>query len=338
VIIGVNTLSLQPGYGGREAFIHNTLRAIQAHSRESHFVLFTDPGNHEAFEGWKRVQVDGPKALGDAVAEARVQILLSPLESALAKCPVAQCVLVMDLQKFPNESGGWRWLKGGAQRAAHQICSEARSVIAPSEFIKRELLQKLEVAMEKIVVCPLGVDPAFDTRQAPFVEPPYILTVGRTDETKNVAMLRSVMATLWQEIPHSLVVVGQAGDAEPEDWGPRVIRVEQAPSIQLAALYQHCELVVLPSAYEGSGVAALEGLRAGTTVVCGRVGGIPEVAHTAPIYFNPENRGSLAAAIRRGLGEKPSERRSRHEAGRKLALEFTWDRCASKTMQALRRT
>jgi glycosyltransferase involved in cell wall biosynthesis len=151
-------------------------------------------------------------------------------------------------------------------------------------------------------------------------------------------MLLAVMKKLWSEnLSHSLVVVGRAGVEEPADWGPGVVRVESVPQNQLAALYQHCELTVLPAGYAGSGLSVLEAMRAGSTVVCPRVGGIPEVAHTTPIYFNPDNAGDLAAAIRRGLSERPSERKNRHSAGRKIAREYTWEACTLKVLQALRR-
>ncbi|HEO71693.1 MAG TPA: glycosyltransferase, partial [Candidatus Hydrogenedentes bacterium] len=105
----------------------------------------------------------------------------------------------------------------------------------------------------------------------------------------------------------------------------------------LAALYQHCDLFVCPSLYEGSGVAVLEAMRAGAPVATSRAGGIPEVAGDTPVYFNPESVGSIAAAIRRLVDEGPAERWRRTTFGRRIAAQYTWEQCAWKTVSALRR-
>jgi len=90
--------------------------------------------------------------------------------------------------------------------------------------------------------------------------------------------------------------VGQPAEAEPADWGPRVMRIEYCPASHLAGLYQHCDAFIQPSLYEGSGVTVLEAMRAGAPVVTSRTGGIEEVAGDTPIFFNPESTASIIAA------------------------------------------
>ena len=68
------------------------------------------------------------------------------------------------------------------------------------------------------------------------------------------------------------------------------MRIQQCPENALAGLYQHCEAVICPSFYEGSGVTALEAMRAGAQLVAGRVGAIPEFAGNAPISAIPRAR------------------------------------------------
>jgi glycosyltransferase involved in cell wall biosynthesis len=338
MLVGVNTLELGPGLGGREIFIRNTIGAIQRAQPDTGIILFTDDQSHDVFNEWKRVRVTSPKGLLDAVGQSRAQALLSPLETALPKCPIPQTILAMSLRSVAEDSPAFRWFKGASKKNVHTICAAANAVIAPSEFLKRELLELYEVPLDRVVVAPLGVDAVFDQLQTPFIEPPYLLSVGRTCRAKNFHILTDVMEKLWKEIPHTLVVVGREGDAEPSRRSANVIRVEQVPTAQLAALHQHCALAVFASPYEGSGVGVLEALRGGAAVVCGRVGGIPEVAGTAPIYFNAENPRSLVTAIRRGLGERPSERERRISLGKKQGQGFSWEDCAWKALKALRRT
>jgi glycosyltransferase involved in cell wall biosynthesis len=193
------------------------------------------------------------------------------------------------------------------------------------------------VGLEKTVVAPLGVDEIFGQPQPRMVEPNYLLAVGDTHEFKNIPRLREVHATLNKESPLCLAVVGRPSEAEPDDWGSGVIRFEQLPASNLAALYQHCAVYIQPSLYEGSGVTVLEAMRAGAPVAAARVGGIPEVAGDIPFFFNPENVGSMAASIRRIFEEDPAQRRKRIHPGERMAAEFTWEKCAWKTLGAFKK-
>jgi alpha-1,3-rhamnosyl/mannosyltransferase len=166
---------------------------------------------------------------------------------------------------------------------------------------------------------------------------PYFLLVCNTYEYKNVKRILDAFEQLNPEFLHSLVIVGRSGDAEPEEWGPRIIRIEQCPAAYLAGLYQHSDVYVQPSLYEGSGVTVVEAMRAGTPVATSRTGGIPEFAGDTPIYFNPESVSSIVGAVRRAMEEDPQQRTNRVKFGKQVASEFTWERCAWKTLSAFKR-
>lgn len=336
--IAVNAVSLSRFMGGPEVFVHNFLHVAKRVQPDVRFTVIVSAENEGAFLDWSRQPAESERDAGTVAAKAGADALLSPLEGAVTGCPIPQCVLAMNMQPYTEPpKKAWGLFRKDVQSAAKRVLGEARSILAPSEFVKRELLDKLELPLEKIVVAPLGVDPVFDDDQTPFIEPPYILTVGSTVERRNLPVLLDAMNKLNAEERHSLVVVGRAGDAEPAGWGPGVMRIEQAPKNHLAGLYQHASLTVLPSVYEGSGVTVLEALRAGSVVVCGRVGGVAEAAHNAPLYFNPENSGTLVAAMKRAMGESAKERKARVDAGRKLAKAYSWEDCVWKTLHALKK-
>jgi glycosyltransferase involved in cell wall biosynthesis len=162
--------------------------------------------------------------------------------------------------------------------------------------------------------------------------------VGSTHAFRNIPRFRNAFDVLKDEIPHNLVVAGAPGEAEPADWGPRVIRIESCPTTYLAGLYQHCDVFVQPGIHEGSGITVLEAMRAGAPVATSRTGGVPEVAGDTPIYFNPESLSSIVASIRWAIEESPEQRLSRVKYGRQVAAEYTWERCAWKTLSAFKRT
>ncbi|MBI5095275.1 MAG: glycosyltransferase family 4 protein [Candidatus Hydrogenedentes bacterium] len=350
MLVGVNTLTLAPGDGGgEEVYLRNVLAKMRMVQPATRFVIFTDSRNHDSFDGWDRVNVGdcatedinafrgGAGRLDGAARDAKVDLLFSPLRTAPLKCSVPVALYTLDLQFIPAPDQAPRWRDASRIKAIKRLCDESVAIVAPSQFVQKELLEKLGVQMNHSVVAPLGVDAIFERPQRCPAEKPYLLTVGNTQASKNIPRLLQAFAKIREEFPHSLVVVGRPGDAEPEDWGDRVIRIDRFPAAALAGLYQHCDAFVCASLYEGSGVTVLEAMRAGASVVAGRIGGIPEVASTVPLYLNPENVSSIVSTVRRALTENPSERSHRIKAGHAIASEFSWENCAWKTLAAFKR-
>jgi alpha-1,3-rhamnosyl/mannosyltransferase len=350
MLVGVNTLTLPPGDGGgEEVYLRNVLAKMRAVQPATRFVIFTDARNHDSFEGWDRVNVGavtaedintfrgGAGRLDSAARDAKIDLLFSPLRTAPLKPSVPVVLYTLDLQYIPAPDQASRWRDASRLKAIKRLCDDSVAIVTPSNFVQKELLEKLSVPMNNSVVAPLGVDPIFESPQNCPAEKPYLLTVGNTQASKNIPRLLQAYNKLKEEFPHNLVVVGRPREEEPDDWGPRVIRIDRFPMAALAGLYQHCAVFICASLYEGSGVTVLEAMRAGASVVAGRVGGIPEVAGAAPLYLNPENVSSIISTVRRALTETPSERAQRIKTGHGIAVEYTWENCAWKTLAAFKR-
>jgi len=314
---------------------------------ETGYLVFTSPGNHDAFEGWDRVCVtprprfwrrpasSAAAGLVSAVCAAGLDVLFSPLASAPMRTPVPLVVCALDLR--PWEPAAPRKDRPLTLAAARRVCARAAGAVAPSAYVQRRLLELLETPMNKTVVAPFGVDPLFGMPQPCVAPRPFLLFVGRTGAAKNIPRLRESFDLLRKELPHALVVAGPPGEAEPADWGPRVFRFERCPTEVLAGLCQQCAVFIQPSLHEGSGVTVLEAMRAGAPVAASRTGGIEEVAADLPFYFNAESAASIAITVRRALDEPPDLQQTRAKAGRKLAAEYTWDKCAWKILSAFKR-
>jgi glycosyltransferase involved in cell wall biosynthesis len=312
------------------------------------FVLFTDPSNHDALDGWDRECLESSSTFGifggidaqlDRAARRRgIDVLFTSLWTAPARISVPTVLYALDLLGFEKEYLRERHRTPMPPKTAKRLCANAAAIVAPSEFIQRKYLELLEIPLNKVVVAPLGVDPVFGEPNACAAQQPFLLTVGTTREFRNIPRLREVFEWLKDEFPHNLVVVGRPGEAEPADWGERVMRIEYCATGHLAGLYQHCDVCVQASLYEGSGVTVLEAMRAGAAVATSRTGGIPEVAGDTPFYFNPESTSSIVAAVRWAIEEDAKQRLNRLKYGKQVAAEFTWEKCAWKTLSAFKRT
>ncbi|MCA8949754.1 MAG: glycosyltransferase, partial [Planctomycetes bacterium] len=96
----------------------------------------------------------------------------------------------------------------------------------------------------------------------------------------------------------------------------------------LPGLFTGARAIVVPSRYEGFGLAALEGLAAGRPTLVADAGALPEVVGDAGVVLPTDDSQAWADAIRGAADpgtQSPSDRRAR-------AAEFTWRRAAERTV------
>jgi glycosyltransferase involved in cell wall biosynthesis len=99
-----------------------------------------------------------------------------------------------------------------------------------------------------------------------------------------------------------------------------------------AAFLDGIDLFVMPSLFEGLGVAALEAMAAGKPVVASRVGGLAEsvLDGVTGILVPPRDAAALAQAIERAL-RQPELAREMGRKGRERVLKhFTLEQMAAK--------
>lgn len=336
--IGINTVGMAPGFGGgEEIFLRKVMEAIVAQDAAIDLVVLCDTTNAESFAAYECVTLKGVNKIAKAVSEHDLDVVFSSYRNAPGRVGVPLVLLVMDLYEAERSVGKKKLFgKASPSSGMAESCSDAAMVVVPSEFIKRELLRLFTVPLNKIAVAPMGVDPVFTGDHRCIVEQPYILAVGKASLRKNWQRLHEAFERIAPDIEHSLVVVGQPGDGEPE-WGAKVFRIDRLGNTQLAGLYQHCDFYVCPSLYEGSGITVLEAFASGSIVCAGKIGGIAEIGGDSPIYFNPESVDSMVSTLKRALTVESVERRRRIQSGKQELIDQTWEKCASKALSAFRR-
>jgi glycosyltransferase involved in cell wall biosynthesis len=98
--------------------------------------------------------------------------------------------------------------------------------------------------------------------------------------------------------------------------------------------YKSADIYVQPSRYETFGIAILEAMACGKTVVASNVGGIPflVIDGETGLLFENGNVRDLAEKILNLLNDKEL-REKMGKAGKKRAEEFTWDKIAKQTVE-----
>jgi glycosyltransferase involved in cell wall biosynthesis len=179
------------------------------------------------------------------------------------------------------------------------------------------------------------------------MDDPYLLVVGADSPTKRHALALAAFAAGAPK-PWRLVLVQRPGSYDHvrrlsrlktlarrlhvED---RVICLAHVPRRDLATLIQSAGALLQPSVYEGFGLPVLEAMACGCAVVATDIPPFREVADGAALLVPPDDVGALTSAVR-DVVISPERRRSMVERGLARAGQFSWDRCASETLDVYR--
>jgi glycosyltransferase involved in cell wall biosynthesis len=223
-----------------------------------------------------------------------------------------------------------------------------RAVIANSQTTARALVADYGVPEDRITVAPPGTDrPAAIPSREEHAGPVRLLAVGAIVPRKGYDVLVTALDTL-RTLDWRLTVVGDARDpdaaralkAQIADAGLGE-RIEFAGAVardRLPALCAAADVFVLPSRYEGFGMAYAEAIAHGLPVIGTTAGAIPDtVPPEAGVLVRPDDASALAAALRRLIADTAA--RTRLAAGARAAAETlpTWRGSAEKFAAAIAR-
>lgn len=227
-----------------------------------------------------------------------------------------------------------------------QAMRRAERVIAVSETTKREIVDRLGVEPERIVVTHEGV--GTELRSAgpeelpPIVgvQPPYFLCVGNAYPHKNLPRLIEGFAQLQGDVlgAFRLVLAGNHGDygsalvdlARTLGIDGRVVFPGPVTDAQLAGLYRSCTALVIVSLAEGFGLPGLEAMALGVPVIASRIDALTEIYGDAALYVDPWDSGDMARGLSE-LGGNPALRNMLSERGTDRAGRFSWRATAEAT-------
>jgi glycosyltransferase involved in cell wall biosynthesis len=210
----------------------------------------------------------------------------------------------------------------GVALLTRRVVRRAATVVAVSEYLRRELAERVPEARGKTEVVDSGVDlDRFHTvSPAAELESPAFVHVGSLTERKNVVRLADAFATLGRG---SLTFVGD-GPLRAELEGRAGIRVVgRVAHDDVPAWLSAADVVCGPALIEPFGQALLEGMACGRSVVATRVGGPPEfVPDDAGVLVDPRDTAGLARALQTAAAlPSPNDAARRAAAGHDVRLQ-----------------
>ncbi len=185
----------------------------------------------------------------------------------------------------------------GVAQLTRRVVSRAATVIAVSDYLRRELEERLPAARGKTVVLNSGVDLERFAAAAPVaeLEQPAFLHVGSLTERKNVVRLAEAFARVGGG---SLTFVGDGPLRPALEGRPGVRVVGRVPHDEVPGWLSAAAVVCGAALIEPFGQSLLEAMACGRTVVATRIGGPPEfVPPEAGVLVDPLDVGELSRAL-----------------------------------------
>jgi glycosyltransferase involved in cell wall biosynthesis len=244
-----------------------------------------------------------------------LDVLHCPSFRAPTHTRVPLVVNIHDLAVLRHPETFNRWTRSYSRFFVPRVARGAQRVIALSEFMKRELVEVLDLDESRIRVVSPAVEEPF-VPDGPRAEGEYVLAVGTLEPRKNLPRLAEASRRAGVE----LRVAGERGWGDVDVSGEGVRWLGFVPDDELASLYRGALCVAYTSLYEGFGIPVLEGLACGAAVVTSTGTPMAEFAEGVAVLVDPSDTDAIAGGIREAI-----DRRGELGAlGPARASRFTW--------------
>lgn len=220
-----------------------------------------------------------------------------------------------------------------------------------SRFLADEVRETLDVEQEKLIVIPNAVDlatfnPNIDgrtIRDKYQIHEPVILFAGRLWYVKGLHVLLLAFKKLLEDHPTvKLMIIGDGLIRNELLQITRRLKIDDnvlfigaVPYRDMPLYIAACDVFVLPSVFEGQGIAALEAMSCGKPIVATAAGGLPEVVRDGENGFlvKPYDVEALTKALKT-LIENEELRKKIGFRGREIVEEkYNWHDIADKILE-----
>lgn len=254
---------------------------------------------------------------------------------------------------FPGHKMNSRLRKSAFKFVFNSSIKKAGAVIAVSISTKNDIVKYFGLKSDKIKVVYEGVDENFkilpnrgkitEKLSAQYnIQKPFIFYAGVWRNHKNITGLIKAFSILKKSLDgkYQLVLGGKEDSYYPEikemigELGLKsdIITPGFIPDSEMALFYNSCAIFVIPSFYEGFGLAGLEAFACGAPVVSSNITSLPEVLGEAALYFDPHSAQEMAERMAEALENKETRERM-IKKGFEQIKKYSWRRMAEETRQ-----
>ncbi len=253
-------------------------------------------------------------------------------------------VTIHDVIPLTHPETTSRFLQLGLRGLLPLVARGSDLVVTVSEASRRAITEHLGVPVARVVPIPSGpgrsekglrVTPESELRgRLGLPVGPVVLAVAARRPHKNLTRLISALGEVDGAV---LVVPGYStaydaalrAEAERAGLAGRVVFTGWLDDADLEGLYRLASCLCLPTLAEGFGLPVVEAMRRGVPVVASDIPVLREVGGDAVEYVDPLLSSSIAAGLRRVLGDG-AHRDALVALGLRRANVFSWGSVASR--------
>jgi glycosyltransferase involved in cell wall biosynthesis len=285
-------------------------------------------------------------------------IIFVPVERCFSykNIPVVNMLQNMEPLAYSNEGNSLQeklrnWMRA---RTAQMAMKKADKIIAVSRFVKEVLIKKLNICESKIELISYGMDGPGDCNKPSNIpidwQGKFVFTAGSIRPARGLEDL--LQATYYLHINDQAPILVIAGDTvsnmvgyqkrlkrwvEEHNLSDRVFWVGNLDEAKMLWCYQNCNVFVMSSRVESFGQTALEAMSQGCVCISADNPCLPEIFKEAAVYYPSKDSQSLAKVIKYVLNWDSSQREEMVELAKKRASDFSWDICAKKIVEELKK-
>jgi len=226
---------------------------------------------------------------------------------------------------------------------------KSNAIISVSKY-SALYLKKYDQKINRVKVVPNGVDmnkfyPMIDIKELKdrFDGKTILLYVGPITNRKGLKYLIEAMPEILVHKRNTVLIMVGGGDSVflqnlSKNLGVQNIVFFEGfvPEEKLPMYYNACDLFVFPSLQEGFGMALIEAMACGKTVVASNNTAIPEVVGDAGILVESKNSIALGKAIISLLDDAEKKKNLEQKAICRVKENFTWDIASEKLLDIYR--
>jgi glycosyltransferase involved in cell wall biosynthesis len=348
---------------GVGAYVAGLLHALAVSERKFDLAVYVDQRNPDLGLNDPGINIVPVRAEKYSIAEQielsrlarldKLDLFHSPFFVAPLRLECPLVVTVHDLIPFLFRIYSWPkqpLIKMGYRLAARK----ARHIIADSDNTARDVQRILGISPGRISTIHLAPAECFTSASGEgdlelleekySVRPPYVMvSSARNWRTKNLetALEAASRAHRSAGVNFQAVVYGPTDGLEALSVKnrPPNLNLRQTgyiPAGDLAILFRHARVFIMPSLYEGFGLPIVEAMACGCPVITSNGGSLPEIAGDGAQVFAPFDAKGMAAAIA-GLIENQKNFAYWRAAALRRAADFTWERAAQETISVYHR-
>jgi len=368
--IGIDARLYGLEHAGLGRYVTRLIGEVLSSDKKNHYVLFLKKNHLTQFKDYPNVTVREVNipiygfleqlVLPFIFARENLDLLHVPHFNAPFLYPGKLIITIHDLIKHHSKGKGttthhplfYSIKRAGYLFLVSTVVRKARSIIVPSEYVKKDLIKNFRLPENKITVTYEAVDSNIKQVKLSEAEKkqvlskfglvqPFVIYTGSVYPHKNVDLLIDAVIKHNQtkEVDLMLAIVC-ARNVFYERISRRIIEKGAGSYINLlgfrsdeevSQLYSLALCLVHPSKMEGFGLTGLEAMKTGLPVISSSASCLPEVYGDAALFFDPESVDDLVNKLELMIGDR-NLREKLINKGLLQVKKYSWKKMAKETL------